>query len=283
MVQILEAKTIRDEAINQFKKRVENFPFKLTLAIIQIGTNEESSAYIRQKKIFAEKIGVVVKHLELDANVDQNQIINEIKNLNEDKNIHGIIVQLPLPKNLNEYEIIEAIDPQKDIDGLTSKNWKLLGENSSKAFVPATAQGILNLLNYYHIDIAGKHVVIIGRSMLVGKSMALLMLNNNATVTIAHSKTKNLQEITRLADILIVAIGEPRFIDASYVRKEQVIIDVGINVEVDSEQKRVLCGDVNFEEVKGIVSAISPAPGGVGLMTVVALFGNLIEAYQKTT
>ncbi len=283
MVQILEAKTIRDEAMSQLKKRIEGFSFKLTLAIIQIGKNEESGTYIRQKKMFAEKIGVVVKHLEFSADVAQNQIINEINNLNEDKNVHGIIVQLPLPNNLNEYEIIEAIDPQKDIDGLTSKNWKLLGENSPKAFVPATAQGILNLLNYYHIDIAGKHVVIIGRSTLVGKSTALLMLNNNATVTIAHSKTKNLQEITRLADILIVAIGKPRLIDSSYVREGQIIIDIGINVEMNGEQKRILCGDVNFEEVKGIVSAISPVPGGIGLMTVVALFENLIEAYQKTT
>ncbi len=283
MVKILEAKTIRDEAINRLKKEVEGFSLKPTLAIIQIGDNEESGAYIKQKKIFAEKIGAVVKHLEFSADVTQNQIINEIKNLNQDKTVHGIIVQLPLPKNFNEYEIIETIDSSKDVDGLTSISWKFLGQNSAEGLVPATAQGILNLLNYYHIDLAGKHIVIVGRSMLVGKPTALLMINHNATVTIAHSQTKNLQEITKQADILIVAIGKPKFIDASYVREGQIIIDVGINVGMNSDKKKVLCGDVNFEEVKDIVSAISPVPGGVGLMTVSALFENLIKAQQRKT
>lgn len=278
MVQILEAKTIRDEAVERLKKEVGGFSLKPTLAIIQIGNNEESLAYIKQKKIFADKIGVAVKHLEFGADISQSKIIDEIKSFNADKAVQGIIVQLPLPKNFDEYEIIETIDPSKDIDGLTSVNWKLLAENSPKAFVPATAQGILNLLNYYQIDVAGKHIVVVGRSMLVGKSTALLLLNQNATVTIAHSQTKNLQEITKQADILIVAIGKPMFIDASYVREGQVIIDVGINVEMNSEKKRVLCGDVNLEEIKDIVSAISPVPGGVGLMTVVALFENLIKA-----
>jgi len=266
MVRILEGKTVREEIIQRLKKEIEGFSSVPTLAIIQVGDNEESGVYIKQKKIFAEKIGAHVRHLKFDADISQEQIILEIENLNADKDIQGIIVQLPIPKNLDEQVIIETINPKKDVDGLTS----------TTSFMPATTRGILNLLNYYQINPSDKNVVVMGRSKLVGKPTAEALLNLGAKVIVAHSQTENIKEVTKQADILVVAIGKPKLVDVSYVREGQVIIDVGINVSKDSEGKKVLCGDVNFDEVKDIVTAISPVPGGVGLMTVCALFENLI-------
>ncbi len=271
MTLILEGKTVRERIIEQLKQKIENFSSKPTLAIIQIGDNEESGVYIRQKQIFGEKIGAVVRHIKSKADKPQEQIIEEIRNLNTDENVHGIIVQLPLLKGFDENEIIQTIVPSKDVDGLTS----------TTNFMPATTRGILNLLNYYKINPVGKNVVVMGRSKLVGKPTAEALLNLGAKVTVAHSQTENIREVTKQAEILVVAIGKPKLVDPSYIREGQVVIDVGINVSQDKEGKKVLCGDVNYEDVKEIVSAITPVPGGVGLMTVCALFENLIEAYAR--
>lgn len=272
MVQILEGKIVREEIAERLKQEIKGFSPKPTLVIVQIGDNEESNVYIRQKRIFAGKIGAVVRHIKFNTDKLQEQIISEIKNLNADESVHGIIVQLPLPQGLDENEIIKAILPSKDVDGLTS----------STKFMSATALGILNLLDYYKINPSGKNIVVMGRSKLVGKPTADALLNRGARVTVVHSQTKNIKDVTKQADIIIVAVGKPKLVDASYVRTGQVIIDVGINVfSRDDEGKKILCGDVNFDEVKDIVSAISPVPGGVGLMTVCALFENLIEAYKK--
>ncbi len=270
MAQILEGKIVREETVERLKQEILGFSSKPTLTIIQIGDNDESGVYIRQKQIFGEKIGAEVRHIKFNADESQEQIISEIKNLNIDKSVHGIIVQLPLPENFDENKITEAIIPSKDVDGLTS----------STDFMPATARGILSLLDFYKIDPSGKNAVVMGRSKLVGKPTAEALLNRGARVNVAHSQTENIREVTKQAEILIVAVGKPKLVDASYVRAGQVIIDVGINVSRDDEGKKILSGDVNFDEVKDIVSAISPVPGGVGLMTVCALFENLIKAYK---
>lgn len=277
MAQILDGRIPRDQIILRLKKRVQLLNPKPALAIVQVGNRAESNAYIKQKKIFAEKIGVVVKHLQLASNISERSLLEKIKKLNKDSSVHGVIVQLPISEHLNELDIIKAINPQKDVDGLTP----------GSKFVPATAKGILSLLDFYEFKLKGARAVVVGRSMLVGKPTALALLNRDVTVTVAHKQTKNLKEVTKTADILVVAIGDPKFIDSKYVKKGQVVVDVGINTkklslkeEIATGKSQVLVGDVNFEKVKGIVRAISPVPGGVGAMTVASLFENLVEAYK---
>lgn len=289
MAQILNGKIIQNRIIDRLKKEIEGFNLKPTLAIIQVGDIPESFTYIQHKKIFAEKISVNIIHLKFDIDVSKEKLIKKIKQLNNDNKIHGIILQLPIPKHLDENKIIETIDSSKDVDGLTSTNFKLLASGSSLGFMNATTKGVIDLLDYYKISIAGQHALVIGRSMLVGKPTALALLNRDATVTIAHTKTANLKELARLADILIVAVGRPRFINDQYIHPDQVIIDIGINFEnldlkeksSDEYQKQILVGDVDFENVKDIVRAISPVPGGTGAMTVASLFENLITAYKN--
>ena len=289
MAQILNGKIMQNESIDRLKKEVLGFTVKPTLAIIQVGDLQESSKYIQHKKIFAEKIGANVEHLKFNIDVSKEELVEKIHELNKDDKIHGIILQLPIPKNLNEHEIIDAIDSSKDVDGLTSTNFKLLATGSSFGFMGATTKGVLDLLDYYKVSLAGQHVLIIGRSILVGKPTALALLNRDATVTIAHSKTVNLKELARVCDILIVALGQPRFINEEYVRPGQVVVDIGINFEAsnskndssDEIQKQTLVGDVDFEKVKDIVGAITPVPNGIGPMTVASLFENLITAYKN--
>ncbi len=267
----------------KLKEKVGRSSLVPTLAVIQIGSLPESTAYITQKKKFAEKIGASVNHIVLDEDVGEIDVLAEIKKLNADISVHGIIVQMPIPKHLNRWNIIEAITPTKDVDGLTSTNTKALWDNR-RGFVPATARGVLSLLSYYDISVAGKKIVVIGRSVLVGKPTALLLLNHDATVTICHSKTKDVAEVTHTADIIVVAAGVPNLITADYVSPRQVVIDVGINVSAKKLEDEIgtqkLTGDVDFEAVSGLVSAISPVPGGVGPMTVASLFENVVEALE---
>lgn len=248
-----------------------NFGKRPKLVIFQVGNDERSSTYIKQKKIFGEKIGFDVEYIQLDDNVSEEEIISKIKEKNADASVSGIIVQMPLPESLNSVRIIDTISPEKDADGLSSVNIKKFFVNDKSAIVPATARGIILLLNFYKIKIAGKKVVVVGRSLIAGRSIANVFLNNDATVTICHSKTKNLKEETKSADILVVALGKEKFIKKDFVKKEQVVIDVGIN-----KIKGGICGDVDFENVSKIVSAISPVPGGVGPMTVISLFENML-------
>jgi methylenetetrahydrofolate dehydrogenase (NADP+)/methenyltetrahydrofolate cyclohydrolase len=275
MKTVLDGKIVRDYIATDLKKSVSLLKSKLIIAIIQVGEKQESNKYIDQKKSFAEKIGVEVRHVRFDSDVSEEKICLEIEKLNNDKKIHGIIVQLPLPQALDKNIIIQKIDPVKDVDGLTSVNTKLLWSNE-KGHVPATARGIITLLDYYKIEIKGKKVVVVGRSELVGKPTALTFLNRGATVTICHQSTSDIMSETKRADILVVAIGKPQFITKDFVRQGQVIIDVGISILPD---KKVV-GDVGFGEVSGIVDFISPVPGGVGPMTVVSLFQNLLDAYM---
>lgn len=277
-MKVLDGKIVRDKIAEGLAKKVAGFDKKPKLAIVQVGHLPESDIYIGQKKIWAEKMGIEVLHEIVDEKTSEENFIKKIKELNSDKSVHGIIVQLPIPQKFDQYKIIESIDPVKDVDGLTSENVKKLLNNVLGGHVPATAKGIITLLDYYKIPISGKKAVIVGRSNLVGKPSVLCFLNRDATVSVCHKKTKKLSEEIKNADIIVVAVGSAKLIKKNFVKKGQIIIDVGIN-SVKGTHKAV--GDVDFENVKKIVKAVSPVPGGVGPMTVVTLFQNLVDAYLK--
>ena len=316
---ILDGKIVRDKIGDNLKLKISNLKFKPKLVIIQVGDLPESNAYIRQKVLFGEKIGAIVKHQKFEDGISQEKLITHISSLNTDRQVNGIIVQMPIPKNLDKDKIIEAIDPGKDVDGQTSTNIKYLFENKKAGFIPATTKGILTLLSYYQIPAHGKNITVIGRSSLVGKPTALALINLDATVTVCHSSTKKLPDKTKNADILIVAVGRPKLIKNFHVSRGQTVIDVGINaVETEakgqalatgsarpspglgpaslktrpwqssSQEKRPdlrpaakLTGDVDFAEVSKIVAAITPVPGGIGPMTVASLFENLLAAHKN--
>ncbi|MFH1455075.1 MAG: bifunctional 5,10-methylenetetrahydrofolate dehydrogenase/5,10-methenyltetrahydrofolate cyclohydrolase [bacterium] len=275
-MKILDGKKVRDFIAGKIKSELIKMEAKPKLVIIQVGNDERSSVYVRQKKIFGEKLGFEVEYIQLDNKISEKELISRIELLNSDEFVNGIIVQFPLQRKINPLNVVEAINQEKDVDGLNSKNLRLLLDGINGGFVPATTKGILSLLDYYKISIESKKVVIVGRSLLVGMPTALAFLNRNATVTICHSKTKNLKKEIMNADIVITAIGKPNFIKNNFVKKGQVIIDVGITKVKDS-----LLGDVDFKKVSKIVGVITPVPGGVGPMTVVSLFENLLLAYNK--
>lgn len=270
---IISGKEIQQKRLNPLLKKVAKLEHKPVLVILQIGDNKESQVYINQKIAFGKKIGIPVEFYQLESTVTLEFIQKLISDFNNDDDIGGIIVQLPLPKKLQkfQFEILDSIDPLKDVDGLTSTNIKKLLSNE-KGIVPATAKGVLTMLEESKIEVSGKNIVIVGRSLLVGRSLAQLLLNKDATVTICHSKTKDLTSITKKADIIISATGSPKLITKSHVSKGQTVIDVG-TTSVDG----LLKGDVDFEKVSKIVAHISPVPGGVGPMTVLSLFENLIK------
>jgi methylenetetrahydrofolate dehydrogenase (NADP+) / methenyltetrahydrofolate cyclohydrolase len=284
MALLLQGATVRNGATERLKKRIEDLTAKPHLVIIQIGDRDDSAAYIAAKKRFGDKIGARVTHVKFAQDVLQEEIIKKILEYNGDTSVHGIIVQVPLPEHLNKDGVIDAIDPTKDVDGLTAVNLKRLWENKPGAVVPATTRGIAELLRFYNIPVEGKRVVVLGRSSLVGKPTALYFTHRNATVTVCHSHTLNLLEETKKADIIIVATGKPGLITRDHVLPHQTVIDVGINtvqgkLEEEIEGKKIV-GDVDFLGVEKIVSAITPVPGGVGVMTVLSLFENLLDAYE---
>lgn len=284
--QILNGRVVRDALVNDLAKTISGLIKPPVLAIIQAGNNEDTNAYIEQKKSFGEKIGVKVRHIRLPESVSEEEIIARVWECNEDESIKGIIVQLPLPMTIDPDAVIEAMSPAKDVDGLTSRNVKLWLEGREAGVLPATTRGVKELLDYYKVDLFGKRVVVVGRSMLVGKPLFAYALNENASVTVCHSKTALLHEQTKKADVLIVAAGRPGLIGPDHVREGAVVIDVGINTVKgekleDEIPTRKLVGDVDFDKVKEIASAITPVPGGVGPMTVLALFENLADLCLK--
>jgi len=258
---------------DELKNRIEKLDKKPALSIIQIGNNEASNIYIDRKVSFAEEIGAIANVINFAEDVSTEDIVETILNLNNDENINGIIVQLPIPKDLDKEKILNTIDPKKDVDGLTARNmWKLMDGDKS-GMIPATARAIQILLDEYDVDIKGKHVVIVGDSILVGKSTMLYFLEKGATVTVCNEHTVDLPRFTREADILVTAVGKKDLIGLEHVTSKQVVIDVGI-VRVGEK----IHGDVDFENVKDHVSMITPVPGGVGPMTVLSLFENLIDS-----
>ena len=245
------------------------------LAVILVGDDSASHVYVRNKKLACEYCGFYSESYELPENTSQQQLLELIDSLNKNKNIDGILVQMPLPRHIDEDTVINAILPQKDVDSFNPANVGriMLGEYS---FLPCTPAGVMELLKYYNIDVSGKECVVIGRSNIVGKPMAMLLLHENATVTVCHSKTKKLADVTRRADILICAVGRPMFVTADMVKDGAVVIDVGINRKPDGK----LCGDVDFENVEKKASFITPVPGGVGPMTISMLMQNTLTSYK---
>ena len=276
MAKIIDGKQISLDIKNELKEKVAKYKeqgIEITLAVVKVGNDPASAVYVRNKEKACEYVGINSKTLALPEETTEEELLNVVKELNEDKNVNGILVQLPLPKHIDESKVLLTIDSTKDVDGFhpQSVGAMTIGE---PGFLSCTPAGIIQLLKRSNIEIEGKHCVVIGRSNIVGKPMALLMLRENATVTIAHSKTKNLKELCKQADILIVAIGKPKFIDESYVKEGAVVIDVGIH----RNEENKLCGDVDFEKVEPHTSAITPVPGGVGPMTIAMLMKNCVES-----
>lgn len=273
-MELLDGKKVKLEILNNLKEEIKKLDRKLGLAVIQVGDDPASSIYVNQKQKMAEKVGYNFYHIKLDKDISEKYLLNLIDDLNDDQEIDGILVQMPLPKKFNAKLIQNRVLPEKDVDGLNDINAGKLTHNVD-CLTPCTPLGIIDILKYYNINIEGKNVVVVGRSDLVGKPMASLMLNNNATVTICHSKTTNLREFTKMADILIVAVGKKDLITEDMIKEGAVIIDVGMN-RVDNK----LYGDVDFENVSKKASYITPVPGGVGQMTVAELGCNVYKAYK---
>lgn len=280
---ILDGKSVSTKIKSQVATRVEELKQKginVTLAVIVVGDNPASEVYVRNKEKACKELGIESKVFHWNfsnSETGQQRVLELIENLNKDPEINGILCQLPLPEGYDEKAIIEAIDPAKDVDAFHPANVGriMIGDYS---FLPCTPAGIMEMLEYYNIDISGKECVVVGRSNIVGKPMAMMLLNNNGTITVAHSKTTNLKELCRRADILVAAVGKPGFITADMIKDDAVVIDVGIN-RVEGK----LCGDVDFGVCKEKASYITPVPGGVGPMTVAMLMQNTLTAalYQN--
>ncbi|PYL17230.1 MAG: bifunctional 5,10-methylene-tetrahydrofolate dehydrogenase/5,10-methylene-tetrahydrofolate cyclohydrolase [Verrucomicrobia bacterium] len=257
------------------------------LAVVLVGDNPASRTYVRSKDKMSRELGLHSVKLELPASTTQSELLSHVDELNRDSKVHGILVQSPPPKQINEAAIVRALDPRKDVDGFHPLNVAKLAMGDPTGFVPCTPLGIQRLLIESKIDIAGAHVVVLGRSMIVGRPVALLLMQKakggDATVTVAHSRSKNLKEITRSADILIAAIGRAHFVKAEHVREDAVVIDVGINRVDDKSNERGyrLVGDVAFDEVAPKARAITPVPGGVGPMTIAMLMSNTVKAARQ--
>ena len=275
---IIDGKLIAQELKDEVKVKLAKLDTKLTLLVIMVGDNPASKVYVESKEKNCKKVGMLTKTLLFDANVSQKKIIDAIKQANEDPEINGILVQLPLPAHLDEVKIIDAIDPKKDVDGLTTINQGKLFSGVNDGIIPATPKGIMHILKKLFINIEGKKAVVIGRSKLVGKPIAQLLLAKNATVTMCHSKTENLKDICLGADILVVAIGKAKFITADMIKQDAIVIDVGINRNFGR-----IDGDVDFENAVSVAGYITPVPGGVGQLTIACLLENVIECYKLQT
>lgn len=276
MAKIIDGKLISKQIKDELKGKVEKLKSEgkeVCLAVIQVGCDPASTVYVGNKKKACEYIGIKSVAYELSEETTEEELLEIINKLNEDDSVHGILVQLPVPKHINEEHIINAISPAKDVDGFHPASVGALSIGK-KGFVSCTPAGIIQLLKRSQIEIEGKDCVVIGRSNIVGKPMAMLLLRENGTVTVCHSKTKNLKEVCKRADILVVAIGKPKMIDASYVKEGATVIDVGIHRNENGK----LCGDVDYDSVEPVAGAITPVPGGVGPMTIAMLMNNCVEA-----
>lgn len=281
MARIIDGKLISKQLKDELKSEVEQLKKagkKCALAVIQVGDDAASSVYVGNKKKACEYIGIESLSYKLPESTSEDELLALIEKLNADSNVHGILCQLPLPKHMNEENIVKAISPEKDVDGFHAENVGAL-VTGTEGFVSCTPAGIIELLKRSDVTIEGKHCVVVGRSNIVGKPMALLLLRENATVTVCHSKTRNLRDICKQADILVVAMGKPLYIDASYVKKGATVVDVGIH----RDENNKLCGDVDFQKVEPVCGAITPVPGGVGPMTIAMLMKNCVEALKKNS
>ncbi|MBR6742563.1 MAG: bifunctional methylenetetrahydrofolate dehydrogenase/methenyltetrahydrofolate cyclohydrolase FolD, partial [Clostridia bacterium] len=257
--------------VAQFKEKYNRTP-KLT--VIKVGNDPASAVYVRNKKLGCEKAGMLSDVIEMPEKTPESVLLEKIAELNADVTVDGILVQLPLPKHISERAVIKAISPEKDVDCFHPQNAGLIFNLDEAVFLPCTPAGVMELLRHENIEISGKNAVVVGRSNIVGKPMALLLLAENATVTVCHSRTRDIASVTRGADILVSAVGKAKFITADMVKQGAVVIDVGMNRDENGK----LCGDVDFEAVKDKVSHITPVPGGVGPMTITMLLSNTVSA-----
>lgn len=279
MAKVIDGKKIAQNMQNELKKETTELKkngINLTLAVIYVGDDLASKIYINNKRKACDYVGIKMKEFKFDCNANENDILKLINKLNMDKSVTGIMVQIPLPHQINAKKIVGAINPQKDVDGFSEVNLgKIITKNYD--FLPCTPAGIIEILNSENVEIKGKRCVVVGRSNIVGKPLSLMLLNNDATVTICHSKTENLKEACKNADILISAVGKKNLIIADMVKKDAVVIDVGIN----RNEFGTICGDVDFENVKKVASYITPVPGGVGPVTVAMLMKNVVLSARK--
>jgi methylenetetrahydrofolate dehydrogenase (NADP+)/methenyltetrahydrofolate cyclohydrolase len=281
---ILDGKALAQRIQAQISEEVAQLPSTLGrppgLAVLMVGDNPASAAYVRGKERACAKVGIASFGRHFPENTSQTELEQTIEALNQDERVDGILVQLPLPDHLDAVSLLHQIHPDKDVDGLHPVNLGRLvrGESGLRSCTPA---GVMRLLREYQIEVKGKQAVVVGRSILVGKPMSLMLLEADATVTIAHSRSQNLKELTRSADILIAAVGRPQFITADMVKPQSVVIDVGINRVCDSSGQSRLVGDVQFDTVREIAQSITPVPGGVGAMTVAMLLHNTVLSYKR--
>ena len=294
---ILSGREVADAVKKQVAEEVGKLPFKPCLAAIRVGEDAASKVYVANKVKTSEELGLISEYHQLAADTTQKELLKLIEELNSRDGVDGILVQLPLPEQINEKAVLEAVNPEKDVDGFHPVNVGRLASGQN-ALTPCTPAGVIEILNYYNIEISGKHAVIVGRSNIVGKPMAMLLLQNDATVTICHSRTKNLAEITKQADILVAAIGRAGFIRGEHIKEGAVVIDVGINnvsdadfarelfdeAEIDKRLRTIekrgftLVGDVNPKDAMRKAGEFTPVPGGVGLMTIAMLMRNTVDA-----
>ena len=278
MAQLIDGKAIAAQIKEELKEQVAALKEQgreVSLAVIQVGEDKASSVYVNNKKKACEYIGIRSLSYHLPEKVSEEELLKLINTLNQDDAVNGILVQLPVPKHIDEDRVIKAIDPKKDVDGFHPQSVGALSIGQP-GFVSCTPAGIIELLKRSNVEITGKECVVVGRSNIVGKPMALLLLRENGTVTVCHSKTADLRAVTKRADILVVAIGKPQFIDETYVKEGAVVIDVGIH----RDENNRLCGDVNFDRVKDVAEKITPVPGGVGPMTICMLMHNVVKAEE---
>ena len=277
---IIDGKKYSEEILENLRRDISEYKEKTGkvpgLAVIILGNNAASKIYVKSKIRACEKTGILSREIILDENISEEELINEIEKLNNDKNINGILVQLPLPPHINEKKICEAISVKKDVDGFKAENLGKIMLGDDDGFISCTPQGIIYLIDQLNMDLHGKNVVVVGRSNIVGKPVASLLINKGATTTVCNSRTKDLAGILKKADIIVIAIGKAKFLTKDMVKEGAVVIDVGIN-RVDGK----ICGDVDYENVKDIVSHITPVPGGVGPMTIAMLLKNTVKAFCK--
>lgn len=278
--QIIDGKQIAADIRDKLKQKIARLPVAPQLAIVLVGNDEPSLIYVRNKQKAAAQIGLQSQLYHMDEDTSEEELLNVIAKLNADKQINGIIVQLPLPKQLNTNRIINAISPLKDVDGFHPFNTGMLQNNEQPYFIAATPLGVMKLIKSVNQNLSGKNVVLIGASLIVGRPLATLLLNQECTVSITHAQTKNIKELTTKADILVAACGVAKLVKADWIKENAILIDVGINRDSGK-----LCGDIDFEDVKEKAGAITPVPGGVGPMTIAMLLSNTVDAYllQQTS
>ena len=291
MTTLIDGKVIAQDLRNELKKEIDNLKIKIGkvpgLAVVQVGNVAASSVYVKAKTKSAIEVGIEVIDHHLPEETSEEELLQIVNTLNNQDNVNGILVQLPLPKSINEQLILDSIHPDKDADGFHPLNvgkLSIASHNDENLLIPCTPFGCLIMLKGLGIELSGKNAVVIGRSNIVGKPMAQLLLKESCTVTIAHSRTKNIEEICKKADIVIAAVGRPKMVKGDWIKKEAVVIDVGINritIEVEGETKNKLVGDVDFDEVSKNASAITPVPGGVGPMTIACLLRNTTIAFKN--